>query len=356
MKRRTFLQTTAVASSAIALSQPKLSNAAVSYKKLPRWRGFNLLEKFTTRHNSPYVETDFAWMAEWGFDFVRLPSDYRCWTDTEKPYDYDEEILKHYDAAVEYGKQYGVHVNINLHRAPGYCVNPPQETLNLWESDEAVKQFCAQWAMFAKRYKGIPNERVSFDLVNEPGNINEEDYSRVMKTAIDAIRDVDPQRLVIVDGLKWGRDPVFSLTDAGIGQSTRGYDPMRISHHKANWINGSDTWDTPSWPLKQGNSVWDKDRIYEEKIKPFLELEKQGCGVHVGEWGCYNKTPHDVALRWMEDCLSLWKDAGWGWAMWNFRGSFGILDSGRSDIQYEEYKGHKLDRKMLELLLKDLAD
>ena len=72
--------------------------------------------------------------------------------------------------------------------------------------------------------------------------------------------------------------------------------------------------------------------------------------VHVGEWGCFNKTPHAVALAWMADYLSLWKEAGWGWAMWNLRGSFGVLDSERADVAYEDYKGHKLDRKMLELL------
>jgi endoglucanase len=36
--------------------------------------------------------------------------------------------------------------------------------------------------------------------------------------------------------------------------------------------------------------------------------------------------------------------------MWCFRGSFGVADSGRSDVKYENYKGMKLDRKMIELL------
>lgn len=39
-----------------------------------------------------------------------------------------------------------------------------------------------------------------------------------------------------------------------------------------------------------------------------------------------------------------------GWALWNFHGSFGILDSGRDDVQYELFDGHQLDRKMLTLL------
>jgi len=38
----------------------------------------------------------------------------------------------------------------------------------------------------------------------------------------------------------------------------------------------------------------------------------------------------------MGDFLSLWKEAGWGWALWNLRGDFGILDSGRTDVKYED--------------------
>ena len=63
------------------------------------------------------------------------------------------------------------------------------------------------------------------------------------------------------------------------------------------------------------------------------------------------KTPHDVCLAWMSDLLSLWKETGWGWAMWNLRGSMGVLDSGRRDVVFEYIDGHSVDRKMLELLV-----
>ena len=53
-------------------------------------------------------------------------------------------------------------------------------------------------------------------------------------------------------------------------------------------------------------------------------------GVHVGEWGAFNHTPHKVVLAWMQDCLALWKEAGWGWALWNLHGGFGVLDSQRA--------------------------
>ena len=73
--------------------------------------------------------------------------------------------------------------------------------------------------------------------------------------------------------------------------------------------------------------------------------------IHVGEWGCFNRTLYEVTLAWMSDLLALWKEAGWGWAMWNLRGNFGIVDSGRSDVVYEDFRGHKLDRRILELLV-----
>jgi endoglucanase len=73
-------------------------------------------------------------------------------------------------------------------------------------------------------------------------------------------------------------------------------------------------------------------------------------GVMVGEFGAHNQTPHKVVIAWMRDLLSLWKEAGWGWALWNVYGSFGLVDSGRADVRYEDWRGHKLDREMLELL------
>ena len=71
-----------------------------------------------------------------------------------------------------------------------------------------------------------------------------------------------------------------------------------------------------------------------------------------GEFGCYQYTQHTLVMDWLEDYLRLWKERNMGWAMWNLRGSFGILDSERADVEYEEFRGHKLDRKMLDLLRK----
>jgi len=362
MNRRQFLKTAATGAAGSLVVSPSFSLAATSTaaalpdpkaSKLPRWRGFNLTEKCIANNQKPFAEEDFEWIANWGFNFVRLPMSYRCWSTPEKWRELDDRALKEVDAALEFGMRHGVHVNLNLHRAPGYSVNPPKEPFDLWKDDEALEACAFHWAHLARRYKGVPNARVSFDLLNEPGDISEPAYERVVRQLVRSIRAEDSQRLIIVDGLKWGREPVHSLAQLGVAQSTRGYEPMQISHWKADWIHGSSEWPEPGWPLRQPKHEFDRERLRRERIAPWQALERKGVGVHVGEWGAFSHTPHTVVLAWMRDCLELWREAGWGWAMWNFRGPFGVLDSRRKDVNYEEWKAHKLDRKMLELIRND---
>jgi len=57
-----------------------------------------------------------------------------------------------------------------------------------------------------------------------------------------------------------------------------------------------------------------------------------------------------VVLAWLRDVMEILKGHNIGYALWNFRGSFGILDSERGDVSYEDFHGHQLDRKLLALL------
>ncbi len=502
MKRRDALKLGLAA----GLSFPFVAEAAektlpaATFAKLPRWRGFNLLEKFNGR-NAPFVEDDFRWIRDLGFNFVRLPMDYRMWIKDKDWRKFDENVLKEIDEAVRYGEKYGIHVNMNFHRAPGYTVAQPPEPKSVWTDPEAQEVCALHWATFAKRYKGISNDQVSFNLFNEPSSVEKimDQCIAAHETIIAAIRAEDPNRLIVCDGYQWGTKPFLGLGDQKVAQATRGYAPGEISHYKASWVNSKDFPD-PAWPIVTGNGLlcqpnkgdikaefrqpmeidgpfptatklrmlvgtvssntslvveadgkvvfnhdfkpgpgegewkevvhkkewnvyqnvydrnyeatipagtkqvkiraangdwltlkeigltgtkseavvrlisgWNqepsrfqydgerltggevKDRAWLKKtqIDPWTEAQKElGFGVMVGEFGSFKFTPHDIVLRWMEDMLANWKEAGWGFAMWNFRGSFGILDSERADVAYEDFHGHKLDRKMLELLQK----
>lgn len=474
-----------------------------SWDKLPRWHGFNLLEKFNVGKNERFREEDFRLISELGFNFVRLPMDYRTWImdgDWEK---IDEAALKEIDQAVEYGERHGIHVCMNFHRAPGYTVAKPPESKDLWTDPDAQRVCAMHWATFARRYRGVPNERLSFNLFNEPSHVPPDQHAHVVRLVTDAIHKEDASRLVICDAREWGNVPSPELVPLKVAQATRGYQPMGITHYKASWVNGENM-PPPTWPIPQisgflhnpnphgkqnaihiefakpssatlhlrvaevfnrahlvvaangqpvfdrafstgpaGQGEWKSSKFHEQwnshqcaydrdydaalppgthsltiantngtwislasitietpdgtgprsaslplqndwsalpvptvrfdpsnplspfsgipmtdgaafmdkYVAPFVALRDSGVGVFVGEFGCYNKTPHPIALAWMEDCLKNWKRAGFGWSLWNFRGGFGILDSERTDVAYEDFHGHKLDRKMLDLLL-----
>jgi len=342
--RREFLKRVAAGIAAAALP-----GYAQSARGVPRWRGFNLLDMFTLRSRGDFPEDDFMWIRDFGFNFVRLPMCYRLWIENGDDYKIHEPMLQKLDRAIELGGKYGLHVDLNFHRGPGYSVNREfTEPLNLWKDQKALDAFCFHWQMLAKRYRGIAKEKLSFNLINEPPSIGERmsraDHERVVRAAVAAIRQESPDRIIIADGLSWAREPMPELADLGIAQSCRAYEPMFISHYKASWVN-SKNYPEPAWP---GNG-WDRKRL-EEHYQKWANLAKEGVGVHCGEGGAFNKTPHSVVLAWLRDVLEILTGHGIGLAMWNFRGSFGIIDSGREDVQYEDFHGHKLDRKLLELL------
>ena len=479
-----------------------------------RWRGFNLVDMLVMgekdRNPAPFKEEDFRIIKEWGFNFVRLPMDYRFWIKNGNRRNWEvfnERHLTYIDRAVRLGMKYGIHVSINMHRCPGYTVARPKEPTDLFSDAETLRVCCAHWAMFARRYKGISNEALSFNLFNEPPpRISDETYGKVVRALVEAIRAEDPNRFIIADGANTASSPAWSIADLkGVGQSTRGYVPTRVTHYMAPWAgypSAKPVWpmsidcpagilagpnkkgmhgrlelldvppcevkvcfdkasdaltvrfvadgtrlkditiapqtNNPAWrgvkyfdahkvwqgtylgtetfrfekPVKKfsvwvvkGDWIqisdvrltsldgarhvdlpcetswraprdftqrfvgWDegfrssthsklpqaypdsgREYLYRARLKAWDELIEKGVFCFAGEFGVWKKTPHDVALRIMEDYLKLWKERNMGWALWNLRGGCGVLDSGRDDVEYEDFRGHKLDRKMLELL------
>ena len=512
MKRIMILACLCAVAAVAEVPRVKLGDEIKDGRPSVRWRGFNLLEMFIMggdRKPKEFREEDFQIIHDWGFNFVRLPMDYRYWIkdgDRNNWEVFNEEHLKYIDRAIALGRKYGVHVSINMHRCPGYTVAKPREPTDLFKDAETLRVCCVHWAMFARRYKGIPNEALSFNLFNEPPAVPDEDYGRVSKALVAAIRAEDPDRYIIADGLSYGRGPVQSLADVpGVGQATRGYTPMSVSHYLAPWMGSPSA--KPVWPLAldmplgllagpskkymqrpfemldlpectlevsfgavsgqmtlrfeadgtllkdvtilpdEKSPVWSNVRYYEEwnvkqgdydgvevialrkPVKKFVISTTKGDWMQIscvkvvspdgtktinlpvgqewklpvnftqrftgwkdgfqaidanlaapryadagkeylyrrtiadwepfiekggfcfaGEFGVWKMTPHNIVMDILEDYLYLWKERNMGWALWNLRGTIGVLDSLRADVEYEDFRGHKLDRKMLELL------
>lgn len=379
MQRRTFIQNTSLLTAALSTTGPALfaTSQTVAKNKLPKWKGFNLLDFFSPdpANGRPATKEDyFKWMQDWGFDFVRIPMAYPSYLKfdrsrnitPEEVYQIDQQAVDRIDTLVALAHKHNLHVSLNLHRAPGYCVNAGfHEPYNLWTDQAALDAFCFHWNMWAKRYKNVSSQKISFDLLNEPSmraDMNDQHskhstvpgatYRKVAQAASNAIWKENPKHLIIADGNDTGSSVIPELTDLNIAQSCRGYNPGIISHYKAPWANKDpDHLPEPKWPGQVGDKYLSRAML-ETFYQPWIDLVNKGVGVHCGECGCWNKTPHPVFLAWFSDVLDILTSHGIGFALWEFVGSFGILDSGRTDVAYEDWHGHKLDRKLLDLIRK----
>lgn len=376
ISRRDFVKTSGLALASLPLISP-FHTEVVKVNPIPRWKGFNLLDFFSPdpARSRPGTREDYLkWMQDWGFDFVRIPIAYPYYLDfdrnknitPEQIYNFNNGALDKIEGLVNLAHKYGMHVSLNLHRAPGYCINAGfHEPYNLWRDPEAQDAFYYHWAMWAKRFRHVSTDKISFDLVNEPSmreDMNDqhsrqsavpgETYRKVAMGALKAIRTEKPDALVIADGNNVGNSVIHEIKDLPIAQSCRGYFPHQISHYKAPWANKDpESLPTPKWPGQIGDKFFSRETL-EEYYKPWIELAKSGTGVHCGECGCWIKTPHDIFIAWFTDLLDILKQNKIGFGIWEFSGDFGVLNSRRDDVAYEDWYGQKLDRRMLDLLIK----
>ena len=97
--------------------------------------------------------------------------------------------------------------------------------------------------------------------------------------------------------------------------------------------------------------LWNKEKLRVEDIAKWKPLTDRGAPVHVGEWGCFNLTPHDACLAWMADrSRSGRRPAGAG-PCGTCAGPSASSTAAARTSPTRTSAGHKLDRRMLELLL-----
>ncbi|WP_432825997.1 glycoside hydrolase family 5 protein [Dactylosporangium sp. CA-092794] len=353
---------------------------------IPRWRGFNIVDLFSTSvrwkeffpmDDGVVAEEDFVMIKELGFNFVRIPMSYLFFGTGAYGRTPDPERLVLLDRVVEFGQKYGIHVMPGFHRAPGYCVTAGSqfdfpEKGNLFADDEELRDFITWWRTLAERYAGVPRDALSFNLVNEPMNVDDATFVRTFTPVIEAIEAVSPHRLIQVEGsFVWNGSsitlqpaPASIATRENVVNSVHLYHPMTLTHYECPWTEGmvSADLEPPTWPYQPavkpgvervltGDDAkrWDKEAL-RELLKGYLDLSTAGYKVHVGEMGAYSKVAHEVYLAYAKDVVSLLDEYGLGYAMWNFRGPFGVVDTGRTDAAAEEFHGHQLDRALADVL------
>lgn len=330
--------------------------------------GFNVLWLFSAeRHlynlnpNCVHIEeNDLDFIKQMGCNFIRLPVDYRFFIHDFKYDEFDEQMLKVLDDCIESIIKRGLHCSLNIHRAPGYCINGNElEKHNLWLDKIAQNAFTNIWKFLSLRYKNIPTNLLSFDLLNEPPAVGQygltkENHKTIMKNVCDEIRKITPDRTIICDGLNGGHQACPELADLNVVLSGRGYMPFRLTHWSAEWVKDSNKWDYPVWnEMECDGTKWNRQALL-NFYKPWKTLQEQGCKVHIGECGCYNKVDNQTALNWYKDFFSVMNELKFGFALWNFRGPFGIAEHQRKGTNWQYQNGIYVDKDLYELFVSSM--
>ena len=215
-------------------------------------------------------------------------------------------VLKNFDDLVSWGIKYKVHIIFDVLNAPGHiCAGDPELSRELFTTgSKAQTIFYDYWEMMAQRYADIPPSVLSFNLLNEPPHIfNDEVYVDLMKNAIARINKWDKNRLLIIDMFNYGTRPVEEITGENIIQAVHPYNPREFTLNKDKI--------RIEYP-KDG-----KERLDEELSAAHEFSVRTGTPVIIGEFNCTCIETMEDTIKYYNDVFSLTNQYNMGWIIYS---------------------------------------
>ena len=155
------------------------------------------------------TEPDIDRLKQMGFNSVRVPIHYKFF-DSD-----DAEGFKLLDRLITWARKDGIYVIIDLHCAPagqtGTNIDDSDGYPWLYSSERAQTDTIALWRRIAAHYSKEPIV-LGYDLLNEPiPNFPQlrrydKDLEPLYKKIASAIRQVDPNHVLILGGAQWDSD------------------------------------------------------------------------------------------------------------------------------------------------------
>lgn len=249
--------------------------------------------RFFRAYRENYVtKADIRRIAKLGYNVVRVPINARILLDEahfDMPPGEGWEII---DRLLDWCEAEGVHVVLDMHSAPGGQnpggISDNEMRAGLFHGDSTTKYRDATvelWRKIATRYRG--REIVAaHDLLNEPAVNNEwgggAELGRFYSRLISAVREVDPDHMIMVEGNWYATD--FSMFP---------YPPL----------DGNLCY--------QFHKYWDTNGP--NSIRSRIELrEKLKAPVWLGETG-------ENSHHWFARCAQVVEEAGIGWCFWPYK-------------------------------------
>ncbi len=139
----------------------------------------------------------------YGFNLVRVPFNYRLLEDDARPKQLRADAWRWIDEAVDQAEKHGLYVILDLHGVQG------GQTMNdhtgrsgqnkLWSVPENQERMAWLWTKIAQRYRKR-SAVIAYDPINEPYGGEKPQVVAVFSKAYDAIRSVDPDKLIFAPG------------------------------------------------------------------------------------------------------------------------------------------------------------
>lgn len=308
-------------------------------------------------YQSFITQKDIQQIANWGFDHVRLPIDCEV-LEHEDGSDNEEDIV-HVTDTVNWCKEAGLDIVLDLHKAYGYDFNYAGDVAanNLFTSKELQDRFVNLWSKIAKRYSSYDN--VAFELLNEV--VEKENalaWNKLIDRTVETIRNITSDTLIIYGGIQWNSVKTLKLLDVpkhdNIMFTFHFYEPLIFTHQKAYWVKGMDKEKDIFYPESmdyyneeskvlgyQGEVVTKAEtklmgtEFITEMVKEAIDAaEKAGVRLYCGEFGVIDRAPIEDTFRWFKDVNDVFRENDIGFSLWSYKNmDFGLIDEHYDEIR-----------------------
>ncbi len=258
-------------------------------------------------------ESDFVCIREMGFNSIRLPFHYGLIEN--KPYQYSKEGVAYLDRAIGWAKKNQFRVILDMHAAPGAQNHDWHSDSDgralFWTKRNYQDRAAALWQFLADRYK--EEETVAgYDLLNETVLNDPKPMNRYYNQVIKAIREVDREHIIFVEGNHWAQDIecLDDFSDENLVFGIHFYEPLEFTF---NFVPGL------SYPLKGGKTPWDK-AFMRKRLEASVKIaRKSGRGLWCGEFGVNARLGQANEQVWLKDVLENFEALGIHWHYWTFK-------------------------------------